>query len=41
MGTEIDEIGGDVGLWLLKLMGLKGCRVVAPDVDEIVGDGLM
>ena len=35
MATDVDEIGGDVVLWLLKLMRLEGCRDVATEVDAI------
>ena len=35
MATEVDEIGGDVIMWPLKL---RGYRDVNTDVDEIGGD---
>ena len=38
MATEVDEIGGDVVMWPLKMMDLRGCCYVAIVDDEIGGD---
>ena len=41
MAAEVDGIGVDVVMWLLKLMIIKRCPDVAAKIDEIGGDVVM
>ena len=41
MATEVDGVGGDVVMWPLTLMRLKGCCGVGSVINEIGGDVVM
>ena len=41
MAAEVDGIGGEVVMWLLKLVIIKRCPDVAAKIDEIGRDVMM